>query len=334
MTDNPVLIGITRGEMTESMHRGAYAVIDDEQSVVFRAGDIDKLIYPRSSLKPLQALPLIETGAAHHWGLGNLELALTCASHNAESKHIDVVLAWLQRIGLCENSLGCGSQPPTDRSARTQLILENSSPGPRHNNCSGKHTGFLSTAQYLNESVEGYLDIEHPVQQRVKDVLREMTLENIDTNPVGVDGCGAPIFGMSLRGLAIAMARYGSGAGLSARRATAASRFYSAMVHEPFMIAGSGRWCTRAMKLTGTRLAVKGGAEGVYCGTVPGRRIGIALKIDDGGRRAAEAVMGLLLARFSGLDSETSGELRKLALPPLLNSNGLEVGGTRTFCDI
>ena len=334
MANNPVLIEITRGEMTESMHRGAYAVIDDEQNVVFRAGDIDKLIYPRSSLKLLQALPLIETGAAHHWRLEDVELALTCGSHNAESKHVDTVLAWLQRIGLCENSLGCGPQPPTDRSARTQLILENSKPGRRHNQCSGKHTGFLSTAQYLNESVEGYLDIDHPVQQRVKEVLREMTLENRDTNPIGVDGCGAPIFGMSPRGLAIAMARYGSGAGLSAGRAAAAFRFYSAMVHEPFMIAGSGRWCTRVMKLTGTRLAVKSGAEGVYCGIVPGRRIGIALKIDDGGRRAAEAVMGLLLARFSGLDSETSAELRKLALPPIFNSNGLEVGGTQTFYDI
>lgn len=334
MAENPVLIEITRGDMVESVHRGTYVVIADTGNVLSFSGDIDKLMYPRSSLKPLQAIPLIETGAADHWNLGTPELALTCASHNGENRHVDTVLGWLARIGLSEDSLGCGSQAPSDRESRRQLILQQSEPGRRHHNCSGKHAGFLSTARYLREPSNGYLDIEHPTQIRVKQVVKEMTSENLDTNPVGVDGCGAPIFGVSLRGLGLGMARYGTGFGLSQVRATATSRLYSAMTEQPFMVAGTGRWCTKTMTLTGPRLVVKGGAEGVYCGTVPGNRTGIAVKIDDGGSRAAEAVMGLLLARFADLDSELAAELRNLALPPIFNSNGLKVGTTRVSGDI
>jgi L-asparaginase II len=329
MTDNPILIEITRGPLMESHHRGAYAVIDDEGNVVTRAGDIDRLIYPRSALKLLQALPLIESGAADHWRLSETELALACASHNGEKKHVNTVLNWLQRAGLSEGYLRCGSQPPTSREARTQLIIDNVKPGPVHHNCSGKHTGFLTTAAYLKEPLPNYLDLDHPVQRRVREALTETTSDNLDINRVGVDGCGAPIFGMPLRGLALAMARYGTGAGLSAARMKATARLYSAIVHEPFMIGGSGRWCTKVMKLTGTQLAIKEGAEGVYCGIVPAKRIGIALKIDDGGSRAAEAMMGLLLIRYAELDSEASTELEKLSLPSIFNSEGREVGTTR-----
>ena len=329
MRNNPLLIEITRGEMTESVHRGAFVVANDQHIVVASAGDIDHPIYPRSAVKPLQALPLIESGAADRWHLSDCELALACASHNAEPRHVDSVLAWLKKAGLSERDLACGPHAPIGDAAREQLLFQNVPPGRVHHNCSGKHAGFLSTATHLDEPAVGYLELEHPVQQRVKKVLAEITDNALDEATVGVDGCGAPVFGIPLRALALAMARYGTGSGLSGPRAQAAARFYRAMVREPSMIAGTGRWCTRAMQIAGECLAVKGGAEGVYCAIIPGQRIGVALKIDDGGSRAAEALMGLLLVRYAGLAPDLSAELKMLSLPAILNAEGKVVGATR-----
>ena len=258
MQNNPILIEITRGDAAESRHRGAFMVANDQNELVASGGDIDHPIYPRSAVKPLQALPLIESGAADRWRLSDCELALACASHNAEPRHTDSVLAWLKKVGLSERDLACGPQAPISEAARDQLLLQNICPGRVHHNCSGKHAGFLSTAAHLGEPAVGYLELEHPVQQRVKKVLAEITDNALDEATVGVDGCGAPVFGMSLRGLALAMARYGTGTGLSRPRAQAATRFYRAMVREPWMVAGTDRWCTLAMQITGERLAVKG----------------------------------------------------------------------------
>ena len=329
MQNNPLLIEITRGDVTESAHRGAFMVANDQNELVASGGDIDHPIYPRSAVKPLQALPLIESGAADRWRLSDCELALACASHNAEPRHTDSVLTWLKKVGLSERDLACGPQAPISEAARDQLLLQNICPGRVHHNCSGKHAGFLSTAAHLGEPAVGYLELEHPVQQRVKKVLAEITDNALDEATVGVDGCGAPVFGMSLRGLALAMARYGTGTGLSGPRAQAAARLYRAMVREPCMVAGTGRWCTLAMQIAGECLAVKGGAEGVYCAIIPGQRIGIALKIDDGRSRAAEALMGLLLVRYAGLGLDLSAKLEKLSLPPISNAEGKVVGATR-----
>ena len=329
MQNNPFLIEITRGDAAESAHRGAFVVANDQNELVASGGDIDYPIYPRSAVKPLQALPLIESGAADRWTLSDGELALACASHSAEPRHIDSVLAWLKKVGLSERDLACGPHAPLSEAARDQLLLQNICPGRVHNNCSGKHTGFLSTAVHLGEPAVGYLELEHPVQQRVKRVLAEMTDIDLDKAAVGVDGCGAPEFGMPLRGLALAMARFGTGTGLSGPRAQAAARFYRAMVREPFMISGTARWGTRAMQVTGERLAVKGGAEGVYCAIIPEEQIGIALKIDDGGSRAAEALMGLLLTRYAGLSPDMSAKLEKLSFPAIFNAEGKVVGATR-----
>jgi L-asparaginase II len=334
MQNNPLLIEITRGDTAESAHRGAFVIVNDQHQVVASAGDIDFPIYPRSAVKPLQALPLIESGAADRWHLSDCELALACASHNAEPRHVGSVLAWLKKAGLSERDLACGPQAPISEAARERLLLQNVRPGRVHHNCSGKHAGFLSTAAHLDEPAVGYLELEHPVQQRVKKVLAEITDNALDESTVGVDGCGAPVFGMPLRGLALAMARYGTGIGLSGSRAMAAVRFYRAMVREPCMVAGTNRWCTLAMQIAGECLAVKGGAEGVYCAIVPGQKIGIALKIDDGGSRAAEALMGSLLVRYAKLGPNPSGKLEKLSLPPIFNAEGKAVGATRVVGEI
>ena len=258
MQNNPVLIEITRGDMTESAHRGAFVVMNDQHVVVASAGNIDHSIYPRSAVKPLQGLPLVESGAADHWHLSDRELALACASHNAEPRHVESVLAWLKKAGLSERDLACGPHAPLSEAARDHLTLRNLHPDRVHNNCSGKHAGFLSTAAHLGEPVVGYLDLEHPVQQRVRKILAEITDIDLDKATAGVDGCGAPVFGMPLRGLALAMARYGTGAELSVPRAQAAARFYRAMVREPWMVAGTGRWGTLAMQITGECLIVGG----------------------------------------------------------------------------
>ena len=334
MKANPILVEITRGDLTESIHRGAYAVIKDDASVVSSAGDIDKLTYPRSSLKPLQALPLIETGAANRWALTDLEFAIACGSHSGEERHVTAVREWLERIGLSMINLGCGAQQPTSTQARRYLVKNNIAPSPLYHNCSGKHAGFLSTAWHCKEPLEGYLEKNHPVQLRIKQLLSEMTLDNIDVSPVAKDGCGAPIFGISLRGLALAMACYGTGRGLPDARVNAAKKLYKAMTAQPFMVAGTDRWDTETMILSGSRLIVKGGAEGVYSGCIPDQGIGIALKIDDGGRRAAETMMGLLLDRFGKLNPSISLKLNALSFPPILNSNGEKVGITQIHSEV
>ena len=327
--ENPVVIEITRGPMFESIHRGAYAVVNVQQDVISSEGDIDRPIYPRSAVKPLQALALVETGAADRWKLSDSELALACASHSAEPRHVETIVKWLARSGLTERDLECGPHPPSSEQARNELIRQNVKWRRIHHNCSGKHTGFLTTAVHLDEPITGYLAPEHPVQQRIKRVLAEITSGNLADAPIGVDGCGAPVIGMPLRHLAVAMARYGAAEQLPDKRVQAVQRLYRAMVCHPFMLAGTGRWCTRAMEAAAGQFAVKGGAEGVYCAMVPARRLGIALKIDDGASRAAEALMGLLLTRYAGLDPELSEKIRKLALPKILNAVGEKVGETR-----
>ncbi len=275
-SENPLVIEITRGTMVESVHRGAYAVVDDQQVVISSVGNIERPIYARSAVKPLQALPLVETGAADRWQLSDSELALACGSHSAEPRHVETILAWMAKSQLDERNLGCGSQLPLSMGARDELARQNRKARRIYHNCSGKHTGFLSTATHLEEPVTGYLAPEHPVQQRVKQVLTDMTGGNLDDAPTGVDGCGAPVIGIPLRYLALAMARYGTTEKLPDRRITAAQRLYQAMVRQPLMVAGTGRWCTRVMEMTVGQLAVKGGAEGVYCAIVPARRIGNA----------------------------------------------------------
>ena len=320
-SNNPLTVEVTRGDMVESRHMGACLVVDADGGILHAWGDQDRVVYPRSAIKPLQTLVLIETGAADAYQLTDAELALASASHGATSEHVDGIGAWLKRIGLGPEDLECGGHDPTDADAAKALFRAGKEPGRIHNNCSGKHTGFLCTALHMGEPTKGYLNPGHPVQDRLFAMLGEMGGADLSQAPRGVDGCGISVFGMPLKAMAQALARMADPKGLSADRAAAAKRVFQAMTAHPRLVAGLGRFDTLAMEAAKGAVAIKTGAEGMYAGIVPGLGLGIALKIDDGAKRAAEIAMAAVLKLLGVLDpnSET----------PVLNAAGDGVGVVR-----
>lgn len=322
---DPILVEVTRGDMVESRHRGAAAIVDSDGRVISVWGDIETPVYSRSALKPIQAIPLIESGAADQFGLRDAEIALACASHGGEPRHTETVAAWLKKIGLSVQDLECGVQTPSYGPAAEALLLKGEKPTALNNNCSGKHTGFLSVAVHKGEKTKGYIKLEHPVQQRILGVLEQLTDINLGAAPKGIDGCGIPVIGVPLGTLALAFARMAKPATLPKPRIAAIARIRKAMAAEPFMVAGSGRFCTRVMQVLGERAVVKTGAEGVYIAILRDKGLGIALKIDDGGTRASEVVLAALLQRCGVFDPALESAL----CVPILNRAGLQVGEVR-----
>ncbi len=314
---NPILVEITRGPLVESIHRGSIAIADAEGVIRFALGDIQSPVYPRSSLKPIQALPLVESGAAEAFGLSDEDVALACASHSGEPMHTERVAAWLERIGCSERDLACGPQPPRYEPALEAMIRRGDKPTRLHNNCSGKHTGFLTVARHWNIATAGYERIDHPVQQAVATLLRE--LSGVDELPWGVDGCAAPNFALPLGGFARALAKLAGG------RTLGAVRILRSMVAHPELVGGTGRACTVLMRAAAGRAAVKTGAEGVYAGIVPERGLGIALKIEDGATRAAETAIAAILDKLGVLGDGA----REFLNAPVLNTRGATVGERR-----
>jgi len=326
---NPTLVEVTRGTMVESRHRAAFAVADTDGRIVLSAGDFEKPVYPRSAIKPLQALPLLESGAADAYALGNAEIALACASHSGEPRHVETVLAWLARIGCAVADLECGSHLPGNDAALQALLRDRRPATAAHNNCSGKHTGFLTLTRHLGIDAKGYIAYQHPVQQRILGVLETMTGLDLGAAPRGIDGCGIPVIAIPLGNLALAFARLADPRDQPAARQAACERVCTAMAAEPFMVAGTERYCTRVMAATGGAALIKTGAEGVYCGSLPNLGLGIALKVDDGAGRAAEVLMGYLLQRLGILDESHA----ELLTQPVYNRAGARVGEVRPVAD-
>ncbi len=326
---NPVLVEVTRGGIVESRHHGRAVVMAATGRVVATWGDVDAPAFPRSAIKAIQALPLIETGAADAFAVGEGELALACSSHSAETAHIDAVAAWLARLGLGEADLECGPHPPIDAVAARRLIRSGKSATRLHNNCSGKHTGFLTVARHLGVPTAGYVQPDHPVQQRITRAIAEMTDVDVTGVVVGVDGCGIPTLGLPLRGLARAMARLADPSGLPGARQAALVRLRRAIAAHPRLYAGTGRLTTVLLRAVGERVFVKSGAEGVFAAAVPDRGLGIAIKIDDGAGRANEIAMLHLLRWLGVLDDATLAALGTHASPGVMNTQGRRVGDVR-----
>jgi L-asparaginase II len=325
---DPVLVEVVRGPLVESCHRGAVAVCDAKGGVVAAWGDIGRPVYPRSAVKPLQALPLVESGAADRFSLSDQELALACASHAGDAVHVALVGAWLSRLGLSAEDLECGAHPPADAAAARALIAEGGTPSALHNNCSGKHTGMLTTARHLGEPTRGYIAAEHPVQRRIARVLGEMADSPPERTPWAVDGCGIPTYGLPLSGIATAMARLARPDGLGPVRQQAATRLTAAMAAHPHLVAGSSRLCTEVMQAAPSVL-IKGGAEGAYAAILPQQGLGVALKIADGAGRAAEVAVLAVLRRLGCFTPAEEEALRSRIEPPVNNVVGKAVGVIR-----
>jgi L-asparaginase II len=325
---NPVLVEVTRGGIVESRHTGAYAVSDASGGIVAAQGDIDQAVFPRSAIKAFQCLPVIESGAADAYGFSDEELALACASHNGEPAHVGIARAMLSKAGICEDDYECGAHWPQRAQSLHELVRSGGQPLPVHNNCSGKHAGMLALARHLRADSHGYSGRDHPVQRIIARTIEELCDVDCDALPCGVDGCSVPTWAIPLRKLALGFARFASGAGVSPERRRASERIIAAVRANPFMVAGTDRFCTRLMQAV-PRAFVKTGAEGVFCGAVPHAGLGIALKCDDGAHRAAEVLMAAVLARLPAWTEEETETLRSFAHANLRNWRGIEVGEIR-----
>lgn len=320
------LVGLWRGGLRESVHRGHAVVCDAQGGVVQVWGNADVAILPRSSSKMIQALPLIESGAADAAGLGPEELALACASHKGALMHTARVRRWLAGLGCTGDDLRCGAHMPDDPEAHRGLLCSDTAPDQVHNNCSGKHAGFVTLARHLRAGPE-YNDPDHPVQQAIRTVWAELTGE---TSPgFGIDGCSAPNHITSLRGLARAMAGFAAARPDGDGRARAQARLVAAMMAHPALISGEGQPCTELMRALDGQGAVKTGAEGVYVAILPGPGLGVALKIEDGAGRAAACAIAAILARLGALDP-AHPVMGRLA-GPIRNWRGLTTGEMRAL---
>ncbi|MBP6676212.1 MAG: asparaginase [Vitreoscilla sp.] len=332
---NPVLVLAERGGAVESFHRGALAIVDAAGAVHTELGDIDRPVFPRSAVKALQALPLLASGAAERFKLTDEQIALACASHGGEPAHAATAAAMLAQAGLDATALECGAHWPGFDGALRALAREGGEPGALHNNCSGKHAGFVCLGCLMAASaghdarafVHGYVKPDHPVMREVTAALQAATGFDLAHAPVGTDGCSIPTYAIPLRRLALGFARLATGQGMSAGHAMAAQRIRQAVARAPFMVAGTGRFDTRVMQHFGERVFCKVGAEGVYCAALPGLGLGLALKMDDGNTaRAAEVVMATVvdaLVAHGPADAEALAPLTRVLLK---NWNGIEVG--------
>jgi L-asparaginase II len=326
---NPVLIEVLRGSIVESAHRGAVCVADAHGRIVWEVGDTQRPVFPRSAVKAIQALPVVESGAADAYGFGDRELALACASHSGEVAHAELARDMLARAGLDEGALECGTHWPMNRAAADMLLSAGSQPCALHNNCSGKHSGFLCTCVHAGMDYHGYVRADHPEQELVRAAMEAVTGAPHTAENRGIDGCSIPTYTVPLRNLAQGFARMVSGNGLEPVRAKAAERLLRACMAEPFLVSGTGRADVALMEAAPGRIFVKTGAEGVYCAALPELGYGIALKCEDGTTRASEAMVAAVLARFLAKDERVAATLNKLASPILRNWNGIEVASLR-----
>jgi L-asparaginase II len=326
---NPTLVEVTRGGRVESFHRGVAVVVDTDGRVIFAAGDAESAIYPRSAAKPLQALPLVASGAAEQLGLTDAEIALACGSHAGQPEHVSVAESMLRKAGRDASFLECGVHWPLGEAAARGLAACGGLPTALHNNCSGKHAGFICLACQRRLDPTGYVRPEHPVMREVTAVLAEVTGATLDESVQAIDGCSIPTFALPLRALAMGFARLGTGHHLTPSLAQASARIRSAIAAHPMMLAGTGRFDTRIATSFGEAVLCKCGAEGTAAAAIPELGIGLAVKIDDGAGRAVEVAMASLLRRSLPESLVDHDQFRQLATSPLRNWNGLTVGWLR-----
>lgn len=324
-----LFVEVTRNDAVESQHFGAAVVCNVKGDVIESWGNIENLIFPRSALKPMQAIQLVESGASEHYELNNAELSLACSSHQGEKMHQDLVELWLNRLGLTESNLACGPVLPEDTERAHQLLASGQKGCRIHHNCSGKHTGFLTTALHLQIPLDDYHRLDHPLQQLSMDTLSDLADVDLKQFPIGIDGCGLPAPTMPLLQLGRAVARFANPMDLSDSRAQAIYRLHEAINNEPLYIAGHGTVVSELNEVTSGAVLAKTGAEGIVIAALPERGLGIALKIADGSARASSVALLAILDHLGELSDDEKHKLQSHIAPKIVNSRGLNVGEIR-----
>jgi len=328
-TENPILVERYRGGVLESFHRGVICVVNKHNKIVFSLGDVEQICYPRSALKLFQIIPLLESGAVEHFGFTMEEIAIMCGSHNGEPEHLRVVHSILKKIGLDKSSLHCGPQYPTLNEDKNEMIKHDHKPEDIHNNCSGKHAGFLALCVFLDLDVENYFDANHPIQRIIKTVTAEMHEYPEDKIVTAIDGCSAPIFSLPVYNQAVAYKNLIYAEQFGHVRKKACETIISAVTDYPYMVAGTQRYCTEMMEICGNRIFGKTGADGVYSLGFIRENLGCTIKIDDGLMGPQYAVAQELIEK-SGMFSEKDLQpLRHYAYQHVFNWNKWETGITK-----
>jgi L-asparaginase II len=323
-------VEVVRGGVVESRHRVSVVVCDEHGVTAAAIGEADAMTFFRSAAKPMQALPLVEEGVHERLGLSAEEVALCCASHEGEERHIDTARSILAKAGVDESLLRCGAHAPFSEEAAHRLATAGEKPRRIHNNCSGKHAGMLALAVAMGWDPTDYHRADHPVQRRMLREIARWSDRDESEIPVAVDGCGIPCFAVPLHVMAAGFARYAA----SAHRGEAAGTVVDAMTGHPFMVGGTGRTCTDVMDVAGDRVFVKLGAEGVYGGGLPSRSLGFALKVADGGRRAVEVALIRTLECVGVLSANEVASLSRHGNPDVTNTRGEVVGELRAAFDL
>ena len=327
MKNNPLTVDVYRGKMIESSHQVHCIVMDKDGQVLESWGDEQRMISPRSSLKLLQGVPFIESGAVDALGLGDEETALACASHNAEQVHIEKVQGWLALIGLCVDDLACGGHLSINEARAHEMIRKQEPMTGLLSDCSGKHTAMLSTAVHQGYSVEGYEEPEHPIQQQIFKTISELAHYDLSNGLSGTDGCSVPNPAIPLKNLAFAFSHFMNPDRLDQKRAQACTRILDAISAHPYLVAGAERFDTDVVKATNGNIIAKIGAEGNYVVFIRDKGITMYLKAEDGVlHRATEPAIGFLLKRFGAIDDQADETLSGYTRPVLKNWKGIEIG--------
>lgn len=308
---NPVLVDVLRGETRESFHRGVVCIVDENGNTIAGLGDISQICYPRSTMKLFQHIPLLTSGALEAFDINLEELAIMCGSHNGEEVHVQMANAILDKAGLSKNALQCGAQMPERNKDRVELYRNNLRPQALHNNCSGKHAGFLLYCHYKGYDLNTYLDPEHPLQKEIKAVCADIYEYNIDEMQMGIDGCSAPVYAVPVYNQALAYKNLISKNPALTQYHAAFELIVEACSKYPYMLAGDQRYCTELIQAASSRVIGKTGADGVYCLGLKDRNWGIAIKIDDGKMGPQYTVMQTILTQLGVLTEAESKHLAK-----------------------
>lgn len=324
-----LLAKVYRGYVLESTHSGSIAVVDSKGNILYKLGNEKRVTFFHSSAKPLQALAVLETGIVEEFGLDLKEVAIMASSHSGEKEHIDVLTGIMKKLDVSEEMLRCGAHDPLSKEAAKELYAEGRKPGKLHCNCSGKHLGFMAASKLKGYPVDDYHLVESALQAEIRETISLFGGVNARDIVIGTDGCGVPVYGMPLLNMARAYANLCNDKFHDGKFAKSQNYIISAMTMYPEAVAGKGRFDTEMMRHFGERIIVKTGAEGVCCAGLPGKGVGIALKIEDGAQRATEPVMLEILLQLKVIKGDEINEVEKFRHPAILSHSGDKIGEIR-----
>jgi L-asparaginase II len=325
----PVLVEVTRGEITESVHMGDIAVVNCSGEILHGFGDPGRISYMRSASKPIQAVAMLECGVYEKYGLGLEEVAVMLSSHSGEPMHIAVLERLLEKTGVEVSSLRCGTHRPLSAEASVEMMRNGKLPSPLHNNCSGKHIGQIAAAMARGYRTENYDSPDHPIQKDLLNVVSEFAGLKPGEIKLGIDGCGVPVYGMPLKNMAQAYANLCNPGFMGGKYGTSCGRVLSAMTVYPELIGGKGRFDTELLRHFGNRLIAKSGFEGVFCLGLTGKGIGIAIKVEDGNKRAVSPAVMEILRQLQIVPEEELADMEDYWHPHVHNHRGENVGEIR-----